>query len=148
MWRTARDILIILLYNNTAFLTCILIYIFCNIVMKHHEEIWLCVFFLYMWNPDLVKASVPLQRNSSDGHTDTSSLCRSLYRSQSQNVGTALQLFTRYHLLQHIPLLLISNQFLQGYLSTWRGWGAVSRYGIGSVPFLHCGYCQQGSIHA
>ena len=42
-----------------------------------------------------------------------------LYR----EAGTALQLFTRYHLLQHIPILLISNQFLQGYLSTWRGVG-------------------------
>lgn len=36
-------------------------------------------------------------------------------------LGTVLQLFTRYHLLRHIPLLLISNQFLQGYLNTWRG---------------------------
>lgn len=49
--------------------------------------------------------------------------------------------FSGYHILQHIPILLISGQFLQGYLSTWReggrgegGCGAVSRYGIGSVP--------------
>lgn len=46
-----------------------------------------------------------------------------------------LQLFSSYHLQRHILILLISDQFLQGYLSTWRKVRAVSRYGIGSMPF-------------
>lgn len=80
-----------------------------------------------MWNPNLAKASVPLQRpvflckGTAQTAKLTSAACADLYTEASQCAATALQLFTRYHLLQHIPILLISNQFLQGYLSTWRG---------------------------
>lgn len=72
------------------------------------------------------------KKNDLLGRMYTNHWCRSL---QTSWCGTALQPFTRYHILQHIPILLISSQFLQGYLSTWRGCRAVSRYGIGSVPF-------------
>lgn len=45
-----------------------------------------------------------------------------LYTEDGRTVlGTVLHLFTKYHLPRHIPILLISNLFLQGYLSTWRG---------------------------
>lgn len=73
-----------------------------------------------------------------------------LYKEADRSMlGTVLQLFNSYHLLRHIPLLLISNPISSGLLEHLEGGeGQLADMELGLSLSLHCGYCQQGSIHA
>lgn len=90
-----------------------------------------------------------LQRTSSLGRMYTSSWYTSLHRSWSHCAGysaAAIHQVSPSMAYSHITYILPISSGLLEHLEG--GEGQLADMGLGLSLSLHCGYCQQGSIHA